>query len=66
MIPGAPLVRMAGIVKRFGPAGRGAGRVAVHIRVSKLLFTPSRSVTRENSGVVDLSTARAPAGWKPR
>ncbi len=66
MIPGAPLVRMAGMVRRFGPTGRWAGRAAGHIRAPKLLFTPILSVTRENIGVVDLSTVRAPAGWKPR
>lgn len=58
------------VVQQPVTMGRWAIRAAVNIlekrSVPKLLFTPILSVTKENIGSVDLSTVRAPAGWKPR
>ncbi|HEU5393717.1 MAG TPA: sugar ABC transporter substrate-binding protein, partial [Candidatus Methylomirabilis sp.] len=58
------------VVQQPVTMGRWAIRAAVNIlekrSVPKLLFTPILSVTRENIAGVDLSTVRAPAGWKPR
>ena len=50
--------------------GRWAIRAAVNIlekrEVPKLLYTPILSVTKDDVATVDLSTVRAPAGWKPK
>lgn len=58
------------VVQQPVTMGRWAIRAAVNLlekrEVPKLLFTPILSVTRETIGAVDLSTVRAPAGWKPR
>jgi len=34
--------------------------------VAKLFYTPILSVTKDDVATVDLSTVRAPAGWKPK
>ena len=50
--------------------GRWAIRAAINIlekrRVPELLYTPILSVTKDNIASVDLTTVRAPAGWKPK
>ena len=58
------------VVQQPVTMGRWAVRAAINIlekrQVPKLLYTPILSVTKENIASVDLSTVRAPAGWKPR
>jgi ribose transport system substrate-binding protein/inositol transport system substrate-binding protein len=58
------------VVQQPVTMGRWAIRAAINIlekrEVPKLLYTPILSVTKENIASVDLSTVRAPAGWKPK
>ncbi len=58
------------VVQQPVTMGRWAIRAAINIlekrAVPKLLYTPILSVTKDNVAAVDLSTVRAPAGWKPR
>ncbi len=58
------------VVQQPVTMGRWGIRAAINIlekrEVPKLLFTPILSVTKDNIGTVDLSTVRAPAGWKPK
>ena len=58
------------VVQQPVTMGRWAIRAAVNIlekrQVPKLLYTPILSVTKDDVATVDLSTVRAPAGWKPK
>ncbi|MBI2160439.1 MAG: substrate-binding domain-containing protein [Candidatus Rokubacteria bacterium] len=58
------------VVQQPVTMGRWAIRAAVNIlekrEVPKLLYTPILSVTKDDVATVDLSTVRAPAGWKPK
>lgn len=58
------------VVQQPVTMGRWAVRAAVNIlekrETPKMLFTPIISVTKDNIASVDLSTVRAPAGWKPK
>ncbi|HET7874688.1 MAG TPA: TMAO reductase system protein TorT [Methylomirabilota bacterium] len=58
------------VVQQPVTMGRWAIRAAINIlekrEVPKVLFTPILSVTKDNITSVDLSTVRAPAGWKPK
>jgi ribose transport system substrate-binding protein len=58
------------VVQQPVTMGRWAIRAAINVlekrEVPKLLYTPILSVTKDNIGTVDLSTVRAPAGWKPK
>lgn len=58
------------VVQQPVTMGRWGIRAAVNVLekrdVPKLIFTPILSVTKENIASVDLSTVRAPAGWKPK
>jgi ABC-type sugar transport system substrate-binding protein len=58
------------VVQQPVTMGRWAIRAAINVlekrEVPKLLYTPILSVTKDNIAQVDLSTVRAPAGWKPK
>lgn len=58
------------VVQQPVTMGRWAIRAAVNIlekrQAPKLLYTPILSVTKDDVATVDLSTVRAPAGWKPK
>ena len=58
------------VVQQPVTMGRWAIRAAINVlekrEVPKLLYTPILSVTKDNIAAVDLSTVRAPAGWKPK
>ena len=58
------------VVQQPVTMGRWAIRAAINVlekrEVPKLLYTPILSVTKDNIAEVDLSTVRAPAGWKPK
>jgi ribose transport system substrate-binding protein len=58
------------VVQQPVTMGRWAVRAAVNIlekrEVPKTLYTPILSVTKDNIATVDLSSVRAPAGWKPK
>jgi ABC-type sugar transport system substrate-binding protein len=58
------------VVQQPVTMGRWGVRAAINILekrdVPKVLYTPIVSVTKDNIASVDLSTVRAPAGWKPK
>ena len=59
----------ASVVQQPGIIGRWGMRAAINTlekrEVPKVLWTPLLQVTSANADQIDMSTIRAPAGWKP-
>jgi ABC-type sugar transport system, periplasmic component len=59
----ATVVQQPGIIGRWGM--RAAINTLEKREVPKVLWTPLLQVTSANADQIDMSTIRAPAGWKP-